>query len=286
MLEQALVDLLGVRQVDLQGFAILAQWPDHAASGDHVSISGLGSGGDGLVANSGFLGRGAATKSKLLSSGGGNARSEAAVARGLAWLAKQQKANGAWIYDGSSRGDTIASTGMGLLPFLAAVVTRYPDIPVLAAGGITDGRSLAAALAAGADGAWLGTALLATPEAVEVHDVHKRLIVESDGADTVFTRAYDIASGLPWPAAIGERVRRNRFTDQWAEHEAELRALPPAPPARANPFEDPPDPDTDAVLYGQGAGAVTTIRPAGEVVRNICDEAEAILRARPPSLLT
>src|SRR6266545_2762838 len=74
-----------------------------ATGTEGVSISGLGSGGDGLVANSGFLGRGAATKSKLLASGGGNARSEAAVARGLAWLAKQQKANGAWLYDGTVR---------------------------------------------------------------------------------------------------------------------------------------------------------------------------------------
>ncbi|MEY2476699.1 MAG: nitronate monooxygenase [Actinomycetota bacterium] len=174
---------------------------------------------------------------------------------------------------------------MGLLPFLASVVARYPDVPVLAAGGIADGRSLAAVLTAGADGAWVGTAFLATPEATEVHDAHKRLIVESDGGDTVFTRAYDIASGLPWPAAIGERVRRNRFTDSWAEREAELRAHPPAPPSRANPFEHPPDPATDAVLYGQGAGSVTAVRPAGEVLRNICDEAEAILRARPESLL-
>lgn len=94
---------------------------------------------------------------------------------------------------------------MSLLPFLAGVVARYPDIPVLAAGGITDGRTLAAALTAGADGAWLGTAFLATTEAVEVHDIHKQLIVESDGSDTVFTQAYDIVSGLPWPAGIGER---------------------------------------------------------------------------------
>ena len=85
---------------------------------------------------------------------------------------------------------------MGLLPLLVGVVARYPDVPVLAAGGIADGRTLAAALTAGADGAWLGTAFLATPEAVEVHEIHKRLIVESDGTDTVFTRAYDIVVGI------------------------------------------------------------------------------------------
>jgi nitronate monooxygenase len=176
---------------------------------------------------------------------------------------------------------------MSLLPFLAGVVARYPDVPVLAAGGIADGRTLAAALTAGADGAWLGTAFLATPEAVEVHGIHKRLIVESDGSDTVFTRAYDILSGLPWPATIGERVRRNRFTDEWAEREAELRDRRQelAPPPGTNPFESPPDPETSAVRYGQSAGFVNAIRPAADVARSISQEAEAILRSRPPSLL-
>jgi nitronate monooxygenase len=176
---------------------------------------------------------------------------------------------------------------MSLLPFLAGVVGRYPDVAVLAAGGIADGRTLAAALTAGADGAWLGTAFLATPEAVEVNDTHKRLIVESDGTDTVFTRAYDIMSGLPWPASIGERVRRNRFTDEWSEREAELRdrrteiagASPPNPPG------GPVDPDASEVLYGQSAGFVDAIRPAAEVVQRVSEDAERVLRSRPPSLL-
>lgn len=176
---------------------------------------------------------------------------------------------------------------MSLLPLLTGLVDRFPDVPVLAAGGIGGGRSLAAALAAGADGAWIGTALLATPEAVEVHDIHKALIVESDGSDTTLTRAYDIVSGLPWPDGIGERVRRNRFTDEWDGREAELRSRRDdiAPATGANPFEAPPDPDTDSVLYGESAGSVTAIRPAADVVRSICDDAEAVLRSRPPSLL-
>src|SRR5438105_2880391 len=74
---------------------------------------------------------------------------------------------------------------MSLLPFLAGVAARWPDVPLLAAGGIADGRTLAAALIAGADGAWAGTAFLATDEAVEIHAVHKELIVASDGGDTV-----------------------------------------------------------------------------------------------------
>ncbi len=176
---------------------------------------------------------------------------------------------------------------MGLLPFLAGLVVRYPEVPILAAGGIADGRTLAAALTAGADGAWVGTALLATPDAVEVHELHKDLIVGSDGTDTVFTRVYDIVSGLPWPAAIGERVRRNRFTDEWSGREVELqdRREEIAPPAGSNPFEAPPDPDTSAVLYGQSAGLVNAVRPAAEVVRTISDDAERILRSRPQAIL-
>ncbi|MFE9622964.1 NAD(P)H-dependent flavin oxidoreductase [Streptomyces sp. NPDC006527] len=177
---------------------------------------------------------------------------------------------------------------MGLLPFLAGIVKRYPDVPVLAAGGIADGRTLAAVLTAGADGAWLGTAFLATHEAVEVHDVHKRLIVESDGTDTVWTRAYDIVSGMPWPATIGARVRRNRFTDEWSEREATLRDRVKefATPEDVNPFEATPDPDTSAILYGQSAFFVDAVRPAADVVRTISDEAEAILDSRPRSLLS
>jgi len=77
-----------------------------------------------VVANPGFNGRGQATKSRLVAAGGGNDASEAAVARGLIWLSKQQKANGAWIFDGGSANDPIAATGLGLLPFLAAGQTH------------------------------------------------------------------------------------------------------------------------------------------------------------------
>jgi nitronate monooxygenase len=175
---------------------------------------------------------------------------------------------------------------MGLLPFLAAVVARHPDIPVLAAGGIGNGRTLAAALTAGADGAWLGTVLLATPEVVEIHDDRKRLIVESDGGDTVYTRAYDIVSGLPWPAGVGERVRRNRFTEEWADREAELRdRREEIPPEGRNPFMQPPDPDRSEVIFGQAAAFVDEIRPAADVVRTVSRDAEEILRSRAREIL-
>jgi nitronate monooxygenase len=160
---------------------------------------------------------------------------------------------------------------MGLLPFLVAVVGRHPDVPVLAAGGISDGRTLAAALVAGADGAWLGTAFLAAEEC-PIDPDYKAAVVRSDGGDTVFTRAYDIASGMPWPAAIGERVRRDAFTDEWHEREHELRA-------------QGVQPSTEAVLYGQSAAAVSAVRPAAEILRTIVDDAERTLRERARRLL-
>jgi nitronate monooxygenase len=162
---------------------------------------------------------------------------------------------------------------VSLLPLLVGIAESYPDVPLLAAGGIASGRGLAAALMAGADGAWLGTAFLATHEAVEIGEDHKAAIVASDGADTVFTRAYDIASGLPWPAGIGERVRADDFTARWSEREAELRAAP----RDAEPGAP--------ILYGESARLVAGVEPAAAVVRRISHEAEDLLRARPASVL-
>ncbi|MFL6205303.1 MAG: NAD(P)H-dependent flavin oxidoreductase [Acidimicrobiales bacterium] len=160
---------------------------------------------------------------------------------------------------------------MGLLPFLAAVVARHPEVPVLAAGGIGDGRTLASALIAGADGAWLGTAFLATQEC-QIDEAYKDAVVASDGGDTVFTRAYDIATGLAWPAGIGERVQRSSFTDEWDERERDLRA-------------DPVKPSDEPLLYGQSAAFVPAVRTAADVVHQISADAERVLRERPGAIL-
>ncbi len=170
---------------------------------------------------------------------------------------------------------------MNLLPLLVELAERYPHLPVLAAGGITTGRALAGAIAAGADGASLGTAMLATPEAVEVPESFKERIVLSDGQDTTFTRVYDLLGVRPWPERIAGRVYRNRLVREWdgrdeeiLTHREELASDVAA--ARANQ-----DTELSAVYMGQGAGRVTSIRPAGEVVRDICQAAEGILRGLP-----
>jgi nitronate monooxygenase len=176
---------------------------------------------------------------------------------------------------------------MGLLPFLASALHVSGHTPVLAAGGVSSGRALAAVLAAGADGASLGTAFLASREAVDVPDAYKDCIVESNGEDTVFTTLYDDARGVPWPKPIGMRLRRTKHTDQWLgredeveEHLEELRAELP----EVLDFERF-DPEVTTMLYGQSAASVDAVRSAAEIVHLLCDEAATLLRNRLPALL-
>jgi nitronate monooxygenase len=176
-----------------------------------------------------------------------------------------------------------------LLPFLAQIVDRFPDVPVLAAGGIASGRTLAATLAAGAEGAWVGTALLATPEAVEVSNEHKQRIVESNGDDTVYTEVFDIVEekvfGIKWPEGIASRVYRNRFVNEWHHREHELRShVDEVAHAYARALQQR-DLESTAIAMGQSAAFVDAIRPAADVVRSICEDAERILRGRPSQLL-
>ena len=178
---------------------------------------------------------------------------------------------------------------MNLLPFLAHMLDTFPDVPVMAAGGIASGRTLAAALGAGADGAWVGTAFLATPEAIEVSEEHKRRVVQSNGEDTVYTEVFDIVEeqvfGIKWPEGIASRVYRNGFVAQWHGRENELRSqLAEVAPAYAQALKQR-NPEATAILMGQSAAFVHAVRPAGEVVRLISEDAERVLREQSSRLL-
>ena len=166
---------------------------------------------------------------------------------------------------------------MNLLPLLVELVERHPDTPVLAAGGITSGRALAGVLATGAEGASLGTALLATPEAVEVPDAFKEQVLRSSGQDTAYTRLYDLLSDDPWPEGIAGRVYRNLLVRQWHGRDDEVLARREELASDAASARARGDPELASVYMGQGVGQVKTIRPAGEVVREICTAAEQVL---------
>ncbi len=167
---------------------------------------------------------------------------------------------------------------MNLLPLLVDLAVRYPNTPLLAAGGITSGRALAAALAAGADGASLGTALLATPEAVEVPDAFKRQILRSDGHDTTYTRLYDLLGADPWPQGIAGRVYRNQLVRQWDGRDDEILARREELATDVAAARARRDPETASVYMGQGVGQITAIRPAADVMLEICQTAEQALR--------
>jgi nitronate monooxygenase len=168
---------------------------------------------------------------------------------------------------------------MGMLPFLSGLREMYPDIALLAAGGVGDARTLAAVLAAEADGAWIGTAFLATREA-PVSDAYKRLIVESDGGDTVFTKIPDIVFGLQWPESIAVRLRRNKFIDRWLGHEDDLGEQQPTIFPEALDAMQRTDPDEAMLLYGPTAGLVHEQLSAADVLRNLSEGAERVLKDR------
>ncbi|HYX49055.1 MAG TPA: nitronate monooxygenase, partial [Ktedonobacteraceae bacterium] len=168
------------------------------------------------------------------------------------------------------------------LPLLQAVLDAV-QVPVLAAGGIASSRGVAAALTTGAEGVWIGTALLASPECENSEDARAR-VVQAQETDTVLTRAFDVAQGLAWPPQYPGRALRNRFTDQWHSH---IDALPQDNQARQQLAEAIATKNYDlAHIYaGEAVGLVTRQQPAAEVIRYLGDGAERLLRSRTQRLL-
>ena len=169
---------------------------------------------------------------------------------------------------------------MGLSVLLPMVVDAVAPVPVVAAGGIADGRGLAAALAYGADGVLLGTRFLATAES-GLPPNHKAAIVHSDGHDTVLTEIPDIISGKTWPGAMS-RARRNQLIERWAGQEWRLRQNRVDAAAKVNEARRAGDPEEAPLFYGQDAGLITDLPPAADIVDRIVHEAETIINTRLP----
>ncbi|MDK3255384.1 NAD(P)H-dependent flavin oxidoreductase [Blastococcus capsensis] len=163
-----------------------------------------------------------------------------------------------------------------LLPLLQEVLA-LTDRPVVAAGGIVTGRGMAAALAAGASGVWIGTALLSCTEGLNSAAARER-VREATGEETVLTRAFDVAEGLAWPERWPGRALVNDFSRAWHGREQELvddpdaRQLVVAGRETGNPVTAP-------VYAGEAVGLVTTERSATDVVRDLDAAAEQALRA-------
>jgi enoyl-[acyl-carrier protein] reductase II len=163
------------------------------------------------------------------------------------------------------------------LPLVPLIVDALGgDIPVVAAGGIFDGRGLAAALALGADGVWIGTRFIATFEARAVTGFKER-ILDAREDETVVSRAF---SGKTM------RVLRNQTTDHYESNPSLLKPFPDqlAVSMREGTFhlggdETTPgvDPNREAYPAGQAVGAIGTLLPAGAIVRSMVHDAQRVL---------
>jgi NAD(P)H-dependent flavin oxidoreductase YrpB (nitropropane dioxygenase family) len=172
---------------------------------------------------------------------------------------------------------------MASLPLVPMMVKAVAPLPVLAAGGIADGRGLAAALALGAEGVLLGTRLMATPEA-PIHANHKQAIVKSDGHDTVLTEIPDLASQRVWPGAMS-RAQRNRFIERWSGREWALRQNAREIGRQVAAARAAGDVDDAPLSFGQDAGLIDSIVSVREVLETIVSEAEAVMKKRLPGLV-
>lgn len=161
---------------------------------------------------------------------------------------------------------------IGTLPLLAEVLDAV-TVPVLAAGGVGSGRALAAVLAAGASGAWVGTALSVCTEA-GTSAAAREALLEASADDTVTTRVFDVAAGYPWPATLPERVLRNEFVDRYdgAESLGDDAAAALAAAVAADDYRFAP------VNAGQGVGHLRDVRSAAEVIDMLCTDAANLLR--------
>jgi nitronate monooxygenase len=165
--------------------------------------------------------------------------------------------------------------GRGTLAFVPAVVDLVDPIPVLAAGGIADGRGVAAALALGAAGALVGTRFQASAESLADPAVAKA-IVEASGEDTERGRVLDVARGAAWPERYPGRSLRNDFLDTWRGKEAEL-AADEAARARFAEAADRGDLSAVPVWAGEAAGLITGVEPAADLVARLSADAETAL---------
>ncbi len=186
------------------------------------------------------------------------------------------------IAQGTEAGGHTGSAGT--LALVPAVVDAVGDLPVVAAGGIADGRGLAAVLLLGAVGGWLGTRFVASHE-WGGRTWEQRAILAATADDTVRTTVYDHVRSAPFPDGIADRVLRNAFTAAWdgrmveiEERRAELRRDLEAGAQRG-------DPTVVDISAGVAVGLIQSLEPAGAIVQRIVEEAERVLRDRHTTLL-
>ena len=173
-----------------------------------------------------------------------------------------------------------------LVPEVADYLAQAaPTTVLVAAGGIADGRGLAAALMLGADGVLIGSRFWASKEAL-VHPAFQNSAASADGDSTIRTTVVDIVRKKDWPKPFTARVMKNRFVEEWHGREAELAQSSVADRElqRYVSAMESGDPDNTGVWVGEATALIRAVRPAGELLRQIAANAERLLRERAISL--
>jgi nitronate monooxygenase len=163
-----------------------------------------------------------------------------------------------------------------LFTLLPQVVDACPGVPVVAAGGIADGRGLAAAMMLGAEGVLMGTRFYASQEA-DGHPEAKRRIVAAEGGQTVRSVVFDISRRNRWPEPYTGRVLRNRHAERWLGREDEMEAQAETVALDYAAARERGDFDVAAVIAGDACALIHDIPPAAEIVRRVVAEAERLM---------
>ena len=162
------------------------------------------------------------------------------------------------------------------LTLVPEVVDAFPQVPVVAAGGIADGRGLAAVLMLGAEGVLIGTRFYASQEA-QVHPAAKQRVVDATGDDTARSIVFDISRQNIWPEGYTGRVIRNAHAERWLGREAELKEHMDEGAQRYREAREKGDFDIAAVISGEAAGLIHDVPSAAEIVERVVREAEALV---------
>lgn len=169
-----------------------------------------------------------------------------------------------------------------LVPEIADLIQRQaPQTLLCAAGGVGDGRGLAAALMLGADGVLVGSRLWASEEAAVSPRMHAAALA-ARGDDTIRSQVMDLARKLDWPPRYSARVLRNAYTARWHGREQELMAVADTEAAKYRAAWAAGDPEGSNTFVGEVVGLIDDIRPAGEIVRGMAADAARRL-ARVPA---
>jgi nitronate monooxygenase len=173
---------------------------------------------------------------------------------------------------------------IGTFALVPAVVDAVSPIPVVAAGGIADGRGLAAALMLGAQGVWMGTRFVASPEwGGATWEQEAVLAATSD--DTVQTSVYDRLFDRPFPQGIDDRMVRNAFITRLQGNTRDVDPSNRALQEQVRHAEAQGDLTIAGVSAGVSSGLISSAHPAADIVHSIVHDAEDLLRQRPRQVL-